>query len=338
MEALANNQVFQEVHTAYRNLEEQAQRYMGSPTPLSRQEIEFGVYWAKGPFGAYYKYKNGVMMLESHQKFLVLQSRFAEKVEKVDKYLEAMEAADNQNTVVSAEMVNFSKGSSKAEGKLYASAGMSDIDPLLQGPKDPEKPPNLLRDTFKVSRGDAGTRLQDNIRTRLEPSENLTRLLMNYERYEEFVYDPGDNTDTIGYGHVLLPGESYPNGISKKDAGLLLQKDLKEIFTAKSLDPFLKEYNIKLTQNQYDALVLFTYNTGEYVWDLDFNLKRMLINGNYTADDIIEGFLGWTTTGDDSGRRWKSGGLYRRRMDEANMFNNGIYERNETRPIPGGYE
>lgn len=166
---------------------------------------------------------------------------------------------------------------------------MSDIDPFLQGPKGPEKP-NLLQDTFKVSQGDAGTRLQDNIRTRLEPSENLTRLLMNYERYEEFVYDPGDNTGTIGYGHVLLPGESYPNGISKKDAGLLLQKDLKERFTAKSLDPFLKEYNIKLTQNQYDALVLFTYNTGEYVWDLDFNLKRMLINGNYTADDIIEGF------------------------------------------------
>ena len=45
------------------------------------------------------------------------------------------------------------RGSSKAglfSGKLYASAG-TDIDPLLQGPKGPEKPSIQLQDTFKMS-------------------------------------------------------------------------------------------------------------------------------------------------------------------------------------------
>ena len=104
LEILADSKAFQEVRIAYRNSEEQAQRYMGPPTPLSRQEIEFGVYWAKGPFGAYYKYKNGFMMLESHQKFLVLQSWFAEKVEEVDKYLEKMNVDDTQNNALPGQV------------------------------------------------------------------------------------------------------------------------------------------------------------------------------------------------------------------------------------------
>lgn len=63
-------------HTAYKNLEQQAQNYLGSPTPLSKQEVEFGVYWGKGPFDVDCKYKNGVMLPDYQEKLLVLQRQF----------------------------------------------------------------------------------------------------------------------------------------------------------------------------------------------------------------------------------------------------------------------
>ncbi|MBP1616053.1 MAG: peptidase [Bacteroidetes bacterium] len=182
----------------------------------------------------------------------------------------------------------------------------------------------------------------DSVPENLEPSEKIVSYLMDYERYKKFVYDAGDGKMTIGYGHVLLQGESYPNGISEEDARALLKKDLKDRYTAVSLDPFLTKYSIKLTQNQYDALVNFTYNVGEYIWDRpadDFKLKRLLIAGNFTDDDITEAMTRYVlVTNEKTGVSYRSGGVWRRRMDEADMFNKGIYDRNSTRAIPDGFE
>ncbi|MDU4960937.1 MAG: lysozyme [Sporomusaceae bacterium] len=216
----------------------------------------------------------------------------------------------------------------------YAMAGLADFNPNSRSRyNDPINPPDMsLQDNFSPIINAVGQK-------KLEPSGKLVSYLMDYERYERYEYDAGDGKRTIGYGHVLLPGESYPNGISRADAGLLLSKDLKERYTAASLDPFLKQHNIALTQNQYDALVHLTYNIGEYVWDEEvnpteeFRLKQLLIVGNFTAEDVTEAFLRWTEVDGV-----KFGGLWRRRMDEVDMFLKGIYERNDTRLIPDGFE
>ena len=56
----------------------------------------------------------------------------------------------------------------------------------------------------------------------------------------------------IGYGHDLLPGESYPEGITQEQAEALLFHDLVPIQTAlASLVP------PDCTQNQWDALCDF---------------------------------------------------------------------------------
>lgn len=74
----------------------------------------------------------------------------------------------------------------------------------------------------------------------------------------------------IGYGHDLLPGESYPEGITQEQAEALLFHDLVPIQTAlASLVP------PDCTQNQWDALCDFGYNLGvgalkimlEHGWD-----------------------------------------------------------------------
>lgn len=47
----------------------------------------------------------------------------------------------------------------------------------------------------------------------------------------------------------------------------MLREDIQKKYTSVSLDPFLQNNNIKLNQAQYDSLVSFTYNVGEYIWN-----------------------------------------------------------------------
>lgn len=61
----------------------------------------------------------------------------------------------------------------------------------------------------------------------------------------------------IGYGHDLLPGETYPNGIDEHYAETLLYDDVQKWQTV--LDALIPE---SCTQNQYDALIDFTHECG----------------------------------------------------------------------------
>jgi lysozyme len=62
---------------------------------------------------------------------------------------------------------------------------------------------------------------------------------------------------TVGYGHKLLPGESYPNGITEERATELLREDVGWAESAVS-----RLVKVPLTQGQFDALVDFTFNCG----------------------------------------------------------------------------
>src|ERR1700728_4197325 len=62
----------------------------------------------------------------------------------------------------------------------------------------------------------------------------------------------------IGYGHDLLVGESYPNGISKQFAELLLDEDMQKCSEAVS-----KLGWTFTQQGEIDALLDFTYERGD---------------------------------------------------------------------------
>ena len=77
------------------------------------------------------------------------------------------------------------------------------------------------------------------------------------ESFRPFVYIDVAGHPTVGYGHKVSRGESFPDGITEESAEALLQKDLAPV---ESILNRLVPPNC--TQNQFDALCDFGFNLG----------------------------------------------------------------------------
>lgn len=64
----------------------------------------------------------------------------------------------------------------------------------------------------------------------------------------------------IGYGHDLLPNETYPNGITEEYAELLLHADVAH--DEVHVNSAIVGADVVCTQNQFDALVDFAFECG----------------------------------------------------------------------------
>jgi lysozyme len=124
------------------------------------------------------------------------------------------------------------------------------------------------------------------------------------------------NVWTIGFGVTST------DGIKVKD----LPRD-RELTMQEMVDQFLKKIKkyeddvnsavkVPITQQQFDALVSFHYNTGA----IKTATLTKLINSGAPKEDIIASLKKWNKGG---GKVLK--GLVRRRNEEANMFLNGVY-------------
>ena len=82
-------------------------------------------------------------------------------------------------------------------------------------------------------------------------------LIKQSEGFRSHTYLDVAGLPTIGYGHRLVHPETYPAGISEAQADVILQWDIREAEQAVS-----RLVHVPLTQNQYDALVDFTFNLG----------------------------------------------------------------------------
>jgi lysozyme len=71
------------------------------------------------------------------------------------------------------------------------------------------------------------------------------------------VYKDPVGVDTIGIGHALRPGESYPSGITHQQALSLLASDCGVAEGAINAD-----VKVALAQNAFDSLCSFTFNLG----------------------------------------------------------------------------
>lgn len=152
-------------------------------------------------------------------------------------------------------------------------------------------------------------------------SDDLIKLLTDYEKYYEMPYRGQDSQNrTVGYGHVITQddGTKYDSGITENDARSLLESDLDRV-VYQYLNPWISKNSISLTQQQYDALVSFTFNVGQR-WIKESTLKTVLENGDF--DKVGDAMMMWVIV---NGQR--SLGLYRRRTDEVNMFYDGVYAR-----------
>ncbi len=122
---------------------------------------------------------------------------------------------------------------------------------------------------------------------------------------------------TIGWGHVILPGEVFPEPMTLADADALLAKDLNKFATR-----VMALLTRKPTQDQFDAMVSMCFNTGVG--------KADGIGGDFADSTMLKHFnLGNIQLAGAEFAKWvySSGkitaGLVYRRKTEAGLFLTG---------------
>ena len=113
-------------------------------------------------------------------------------------------------------------------------------------------------------------------------SEAGLKLIEFFEGLRLECYDDIVGKKTIGYGHLLLPYESYPNGISQDLAEKILAHDVSLV------ENHINAKKLSLSQNQFDALISFGFNLG--VGSLD----QLLSHG---VDQVSNHILAWNHAG-----------------------------------------
>lgn len=126
---------------------------------------------------------------------------------------------------------------------------------------------------------------------------------------------------TIGYGTYVESNTKYPNGISEAEAEQLLYNAL--VYYEDCVNGFLKRNQITVNQDQFDALVCFTYAipAWSYKGNEDYSLAQMMINGweNYSEQQIYDIFGLYVKAGSGENKVTLPG-LVRRRLMEASLF------------------
>ena len=140
-------------------------------------------------------------------------------------------------------------------------------------------------------------------------TKNGIDLIKSFEGFESEIYLDAAGLPTIGYGHLIRKGEHkmFENGISEEEAEALLADDVQIAERA-----VLRLVKVPLTDNQFNALVSFTFNLGSGA--LQRSTLRRKVNREEHAE-VPEEFMRWVWAG---GRKLK--GLIRRREAEAALY------------------
>ena len=155
---------------------------------------------------------------------------------------------------------------------------------------------------------------------KMQMSEKSKELLAEWEGVELKVYKDVAGLPTIGVGHlltqdeltsgkILIRGEPirYADGLTKTQAMDLLAQDLERFEEAVN-----ESGKVDLKQNQFDALVSFTFNVGSNAFR-NSTLLRLLNQGNYS--DVPNQLRRWVHSAGQ-----KVQGLVKRRENEIELW------------------
>ena len=138
-------------------------------------------------------------------------------------------------------------------------------------------------------------------------------LIESFETFQPKEYYDGYGYLTVGFGHRVLPREDWHLGITRDQADALLQGDLGIAEAGVNA-----ACTVPLNENQYGALVSFTFNLG--VGSLDRAMfVRSLNTGRYA--DVPPGLRLYVYAGHPPIR---SAGLVRRRAAEITLWNDPV--------------
>jgi lysozyme len=115
------------------------------------------------------------------------------------------------------------------------------------------------------------------------------KLLKKFEQgpnggFASRVYQCSGGKNTIGYGHVILPHETF-DVITEKEAEELLKKDIK--IAEEAINKYVV---VPLTQNRFDALISFVFNIGVKAFKKSTLLKKL---NQSLYDEIDEELAKW---------------------------------------------
>lgn len=128
---------------------------------------------------------------------------------------------------------------------------------------------------------------------------------------------------TVGYG-TRCPDDLYeafkndPSKVlSEEEALELLDQQLSGFISA--VNNFATTHNLTFTQNQFDALVLFSYNCGTSWTTETTGYFYNAVKNQATGTEFIYAICLWSSAGGEFI-------LTKRRLSEANMYLNNVYE------------
>ena len=155
----------------------------------------------------------------------------------------------------------------------------------------------------------------------MQMSENGQKLLAQWEGKRNKVYDDSAGLPTIGVGHLLTQEENstgkitingqaidYSQGLTDQQVMDLLAQDLVRFEQAVQ-----NEVRVDLNQNQFDALVSFSFNVGTQAFK-NSTLLKVLNDGQY--DEVPNQLRRWVKAGGKTVQ-----GLVNRRENEINLWN-----------------
>lgn len=146
----------------------------------------------------------------------------------------------------------------------------------------------------------------------MKTSDNGIKLIEQFEGCKLTAYKDSVGIWTIGYGHTK--GVTKGMKITQAQANNYLRQD---VSTAESaVNSYNSIYNF--SQNQFDALVSFTFNCGAG------NLKTLLQNGSRSLTEVGEKIPLYSKAGGST-----LTGLVRRRAAEQALFNKTVANTNK---------
>lgn len=147
-------------------------------------------------------------------------------------------------------------------------------------------------------------------------SENGLKLIKQCEGCVLHIYKDQAGLDTIGIGHLLTESDKksgrFATGITDEQAFDLLREDASDAEAA--VNSLVK---VSINQNQFDALVDFTFNLGKGALGSSNLLKRL----NKSDYDVSQEFLKWNKVRDPKTKQLvASAGLAKRRQKESILW------------------
>jgi len=145
-------------------------------------------------------------------------------------------------------------------------------------------------------------------------SDNGMARLKVLEGFRSTAYKDSGGKLTIGYGHLIVPGDGTLAGdiLEEVQATGLLKQDI-----SKAVKAVNEGVTSNINQNQFDSMVIFTYNVGVGNF-LSSTLLRYVNAGDFN-DASLE-FLKWDKVHNAQGMFVEVAGLKNRRLAEQSLF------------------